>query len=341
MVKVAIIGLGFMGKVHLGVYQNLANVEVTSLCDAANEAFENQRPHTGENIQSASGKGRITGIRTYTSYENMFAEGGFDVVDICLPTYLHAECIVKALEADYHVFCEKPIALDLEEIEKILEKVKESGKLFSVGQCLRYWPAYVEVKRMIDEEKYGRVRYAEFTRFSTAPGWTRNNWILDSRNSGNAAIDLHIHDVDMILYLFGLPASLRSVGIVEDDGSISLISTVYKYDELVVASTGGWLCSTTYGFNMKAFYILETATVEIDFLKDPMITVFPEDREKYSPQLPEWDGYYYELKDFIEGIENGKLSGIVTPESASAAVKLCLEEIRSVKENREIGIRCC
>ena len=89
---------------------------------------------------------------------------------------------------------------------------------------------------------------------------------------------------------------------------------------------------------MRALYLLEKATIELDYSKDPVLTVMPEGGEKYSPELPGEDGYYYELKDFVQGIERGRLSGLVTPESAALAVRLCLEEVRSAQENREITI---
>jgi predicted dehydrogenase len=111
---------------------------------------------------------------------------------------------------------------------------------------------------------------------------------------------------------------------------------VYDYPDWVVSSTGGWLCSKTFGFNMRALFALEKATIELDFSKQPVVMVYPQDSDKYALPLPEGDGYYYELQDFIAGVERGKLSGIVTPESAADSVKLCLAEIRSAKEHREI-----
>ena len=119
---------------------------------------------------------------------------------------------------------------------------------------------------------------------------------------------------------------------------MSHIATVYTYDDFVVSSTGGWICSDSFGFNMRAFFVLENATIEMDFSKDPVVMVCPQGEEKYALPLPDGDGYYHELHDFIAGIERGQLSGIVTPESAADSVRICLEEIRSVQENTEIHI---
>lgn len=338
MVRIAITGLGFMGKTHLGIYQKLPNAEVVALCDIRPEKLDMTSLDGGGNIQASSGAIDTSAMKKYADFGAMLKDGGFDVVDICLPTFLHAEYTVKALESGFNVFCEKPMALDVKGTEAMLNAVKQTGKFFSVGQCLRYWPAYVEIKKLMDSGKYGAVKYAEFARFSNTPRWGWNNWLLDEKLSGCAALDLHVHDVDTMLFFFGSPSRVRAVGAIDKDGSIPHIAAVYHYDKYAVAATGGWICSDTFGFNMRAFFVLEHATIEMDFSKLPVVMVYPQDAEKYALPLPDGDGYFYELKDFVEGIERGKLSGIVTGESAAESVRICLEEIRSVKENREIEL---
>jgi len=339
MIKAAVVGLGFMGKTHLGIYQKLENVELAAICDANPENLDITSLESEGNIQTSSSTIDLSSVSKYTDYESMLREGGFDFVDICLPTFLHTDHAVAALDAGYHVFLEKPMALTVADTERILAKWKEGDRLLSIGQCIRYWPAYAEIKRIIDEKRYGETKYVEFARLSAKPTWAWDGWISDRNRSGEAALDLHIHDVDTLLYQYGLPDELRSNGVIEDNGGISHISTIYRYKHgPVVHSTGGWICSSSFGFNMRALYIMERATIELDYTKDPVLTVFPDGDEKFSPPLAAEDGYYFELKDFTEGLEKGQLSGIVTPESAAQAVWLCLEEIRSITENREIRI---
>jgi len=336
MVKVAICGIGFMGKTHLGIYQKLHNVEIVALNDIRRESMEITKLDAGGNIQTSSDAIDLSRVRKYTDFNAMLKDGGFDFVDICLPTYLHAEYSIGALKAGYHVFCEKPMALTAEEADRMLKAVQDSGKLFSVGQCLRFWPAYGEAKKIIDSKKYGAVKYAEFARFSNPPTWGWDGWLLDGKRSGNAALDLHVHDVDTILYFFGKPKSVKSNGVVEKDGSVSHIASLYSYPNFVVASTGGWICTDSFGFNMRAFIVLERATIELDFSKDPILTVAPQGGKKEAVPLPQGDGYYHELVDFTKGIEGGKLSGTVTGASAAESVKLTLTEIESVKKQTEL-----
>ena len=336
MVRVAIVGIGFMGKTHLGVYQKLKDVEVVALVDVLKERTELTSLDAGGNIKASSGSIDLSRARKYTDYEKLIADGGFDIIDICLPTFLHAEYTIKALKAGFNVFCEKPMAMSAEETDRMLAAVQASGKLFSVGQCLRFWPAYVEVKRLIDSGSYGKVKYAELARFSAPPTWGWENWPHDAKRSGSAALDLHIHDVDMLLYILGKPRSVRSHGVVEKDGGVSHIASVYSYPGLTAASTGGWICSDSFGFNMRAFFVLEKATIELDFAKDPVVSLYPMGGKKTAVALAKGDGYYHELVDFVAGVAKGKLSGRVTGQSAAESVKLALTEIESVRKDKEL-----
>ena len=339
MVKVALTGVGFMGKTHLGVYQKLGTVEIVALNDIRAENTAITHLESAGNIQTSSAAIDLSRTRKYSDFGEMIKDGGFDFVDMCLPTFLHAEYSVKALDAGFHVFCEKPMALTVDETDLMLKAVKRNGKLFSVGQCLRFWPAYVEVKKLIDSGKFGKIKYAEFARFSAPPTWDWDNWMLDGNRSGNAALDLHVHDADMLLFLLGKPASVRSHGTVERDGSVSHITTIYAYPDFAAASTGGWICSDSFGFNMRAFFILDGATIELDFSKDPVVTLYPKGGKKVAIPLVEGDGYYHELADFTAGIAAGKLSGTVTGASAADSVKLVLTEIESVKKRMELPVR--
>jgi predicted dehydrogenase len=112
MVKVALTGVGFMGKTHLGIYQKLKNVEVVALCDVRKENTEITTLDAGGNIQASSGSIDLSKVRKYTDFGKLIGDGGFDIVDICLPTFLHAECSIRALEAGFNVHLKKPVDLD-------------------------------------------------------------------------------------------------------------------------------------------------------------------------------------------------------------------------------------
>jgi predicted dehydrogenase len=233
---------------------------------------------------------------------------------------------------------EKPLALDENSAGMLVDAAAKSGKVCSVGQCLRFWPAYTEVKKILDSGRYGRVRHAEFARYSAPPGWAVEGWLTDNPRSGDAALDLHIHDVDMILHLFGKPQSVRSVGADDGGGYFSHISTVYRYPDLSVVSTGGWGMASSYPFNMRALYVLEKATIEMDISREVPVMVYPDGDEGYPLKLPEGDGYRHELIDFIGRCQSGTPSETVSPAAAAESVRVTLREIESARLGKEITV---
>ncbi len=338
MARIAIVGLGFMGKTHIGAYSRVERAEIAAICDARQEALHVDLAAPGGNIKTAHAGVDLAKVEKYTDYDAMLSAGGFDAVDVCLPTPHHEPAVVKALKAGYHVICEKPMAPSVEATERMIAVSRKTGRLFSVAHCLRFWPAYSEVKKIAESGKYGRILSADFSRFSHLPGWSVDNWLLDVEQSGGPTLDLHIHDTDMVLYLFGLPRSLRSSGTIDESGVLSQICTQFFYDNVTATASGGWIKCDSYGFNMRAYYVLEEAIIDMDFSKQPILTVYPNGGEKFAPELPEQDGYYFELKDFVEGIEKGRLSEVVSPQSAADSVKVCLLEERSARAGRELSM---
>ncbi len=135
----------------------------------------------------------------------MLADGSFDAVDVCLPTDMHPAVVTAALTAGFDVFCEKPLARTAAAADALAAAARSSGRLVAAGHCVRHWPAYAEASRIVASGRHGAPRYAELTRLSAPPTWSAGGWLADPARSGNAALDLHVHDADMVLQLFGPP----------------------------------------------------------------------------------------------------------------------------------------
>jgi len=339
MIRVGIVGLGFMGKMHLGIYSSLDQVEVTAICDSNEESLKlSSLSEAGGNIETKDQDIDLTDAKAYTNFQEMLQAGGFDFVDICLPTYLHKEFSVAAMQAGYDVFCEKPMALNGEEADEMVAVAKSTGKLLTVGQCLRYWPMYVEIKHIIDSEMYGKVLSAELSRYSMTPAWSSDDWMLKGELSGNAAFDLHIHDVDMILNLFGKPTGVTSSGVESFGNGFGHIATLYSYPDKTITSVGNWICTESYGFAMRAFVVLEKGVIELDTGKPDALVVYPADGVKQVVELDAQDGYFYELQDFVSHVESREPLTVVTPDTASESVKVVLAEIASAELKKSLPV---
>ena len=272
----------------------------------------------------------------YAGFEEMISAGGFDVVDICLPTALHSATAVLALDAGYPVLCEKPLSLDLERCHRVIEAASRSNRTVAVAHCLRFWPAYATTKRLIDSGRFGRVLHADLSRFSPTPDWASNNWLLDPNESGGAALDFHIHDADMILDLFGPPEGVYSRGLSSERRGVYHLTSLYRYPDFVAVATGGWTASSSYGMRMEARLLLEEATVEVRPLEDPAVTVYPNEGAAFTLEDASGEGYLPLLSAFTAAVDTGDFTGLVTADEGARAVALCLAEIQSVREAREI-----
>ena len=282
MMRVGILGLGFMGKTHFNSFKGVEGTDVVAVCDADAKKFTG-----GEkvgNLDTGDQALDLSGVATYTDFDKMIAEAELDAVSITLPTYMHARFTIKALEAGLHVLCEKPMALEIGQCQDMIAAAEKSGKILQVGHCIRFWPEYVKTKELIDSGQYGKVLAASFRRLSATPGWSWDNWITSSDKAGGALMDLHIHDSDYIQYVFGMPEAVYTSGVKIGSESYCHVATNYKYrDEKVITAEGGWLMADSFGFEMSFNIVLEKATIVFDCTREPAFKVCPAEGEPFSP----------------------------------------------------------
>ena len=171
-VKIGMAGFGFMGKMHFNVYAGHSDSEVTHICSKWEKTPDGSVSPTQGNVEGKSEDALdLSGVNLTEDFDEML-RGDIDAVDICLPTHLHSVFACKALEAGKHVFCEKPLGSNPEDADRIVESAEMSGCILQVGQCLRFWPEYMALKEIADNETYGPVHTAAFTRLSPCPTWS-------------------------------------------------------------------------------------------------------------------------------------------------------------------------
>jgi predicted dehydrogenase len=255
MLKVAIIGLGFMGHAHLENYIRLENegfpIKLTAICDVDTKKFEGET--VKGNIDVGNSVYDFSKYNLYTDIDDMLQKEELDYVDITLPTYLHASVTIKALNKKLNVFCEKPMALTSKDCFEMIEASRVNDRLLMIGQCLRFWPAYEYVKDCVETERFGKTVCAAFFRGGGTPIWSFENWLLKKEKSGGCLFDQHIHDVDTINWLFGKPDSVSTIGkIINKENGYDIVSTNYMYEDgKVVNAQDDWTLNGDYGFEMR------------------------------------------------------------------------------------------
>ena len=170
MLRVGIVGLGFMGRMHLRCWKARNDASVVAVCDADPQLRENAGKAVG-NIAGAEGVD-FTGIEWFSDFDAMADKMDLDAISLTLPTYLHLEFTQRALSRGLHVLCEKPMALTVADCERMMQAAQRSGKVLQIGHCVRFWPEYAKAKEIVDSGRYGKVVAATFQRLGSPPGWS-------------------------------------------------------------------------------------------------------------------------------------------------------------------------
>jgi len=341
MLKVGIIGLGFMGKMHFGVYGKNPKSKVVAIADVDRKKLSGDWSSIGGNIGDPSARNvDLSGIATYQDAARLVADPNVDVVDVCVPPESHAKWAIAALKAGKSVVCEKPIALSLKDAQRMVDAADRARGNLYIAQCLRFWPEYVAAKQIIDKGKYGKVNAATFRRVSTAPIWSWQNWYLDSKRSGGAITDLHIHDVDFINWAFGLPKAVFAQGLVGAISHIGIDEVFVNYiygDRPAVFAEGSWMIGRTFPFSMTFCIELEKATLEMSVGKP--LTLHTARGKAQPVPLIAGDGYTNEIDHFLRCIQAGKPSSIITPRQAMDALRVIEAEKKSVATGKVVAVR--
>lgn len=329
MIKIGVLGAGFMGSTHLAAYtqlQNLGNFKVVAIADLFSERAAKYADKLGAKI--------------YGSAQELLDNADVDTVDICLPTYMHYEYAVKALEKGCNLFVEKPLCRTASEAKELARLAEQKGAIAMVGQCIRFWDEYVFLKEICDSKKYGNIINATFRRLSPRPTWGWQDWLLNKEKSGGAALDLHVHDSDYMLYLFGQPNSMKTITNKEGETD-SYILSIFDYDTFTVSAEGTWNLPSSYPFEMYFRAVFEKAVIEYSSQRG--IKVFtgegdfvPEIKKACSAQesdlggnISDLGGYYNELFYFIECLANGRKTDKATLSHGARSVELIEKELSS------------
>lgn len=143
MIRVGIVGLGFMGWVHWLSYQQLRGVRVAAICSRNPRKLEGDWRDIRGNFGPPGEKVPLNGAAAYAELDELLADERIDLVDICLPPSLHADAAIRALRAGKHVFCEKPMALTLADCRRMVAAAKKAKRQLLIGHVLPFCPSMI------------------------------------------------------------------------------------------------------------------------------------------------------------------------------------------------------
>lgn len=244
--KVAIIGLGVIGNVHIMAIGDKA--EIVAVCDI-----------------DQSKKGILPTAKFYTDYKEMLSTEDIDVVHICTPHYLHTEMVVYALNHDINVFCEKPLCIKEEDIDKIL--TAEANSKAKLGVCMqnRYNQNNIFVKDYLKGKNIkGGVAYLSWNRgkpYYDSASW-RGKWETEG---GGVMINQALHTFDIMQWLIGYPkkitasiSNLSLQGVIEVEDTASIVCETENTKYTMFATN-----ANSYSFPVHVCIRADEDTIEI------------------------------------------------------------------------------
>ena len=349
MVKVGIVGIGFMGMIHYHAIKRVKGAKVVAICTRSRKKLKGDWRGVQGNFGPRGSREDTSSLRKYENIDDIAADQGIDLLDICLPPALHKEASIKCLRAGKDVLVEKPISISLKDASAMVAAAEKAGHSLLVGQILPFFPEFAYARKMVEEGKYGKLVGAHFKRIISKPDWSDD--VADLSKTGGPGIDLHIHDSHFIRLILGMPSAVFSRGRLTEGDYVEYLTTHYLYDDpsVCITCSSGSVSQSGRAFNHgfeiyfeKATLLFETAVISGEGVALMPLTLLTKDGKVRRPAIGSGDpvdAFVKEIQQAVDvlrkGIEPGPLSG----EIAKDALLLCHKETESVKSNRKVGIK--
>jgi predicted dehydrogenase len=325
--KIAVIGLGFMGSTHIRGLKGVPGAELAAVVSSDPRKLSGDLSGIQGNFGPPGEKLDFSGVKKYRTADEALADPAIEAVDICLPTDLHAPVAIAALRAGKHVLVEKPMALDGASADEMVAEAVRSGRTLMVGQVLRFIGAYRKAAERIRSGALGTVHSALFRRRCAAPAWGR--WVSNPAASGGGAFDLLIHDVDYCVWLFGKPEAVSARGFEDMGRGIDIIHAEFEYPSAgAVSVTGGWHHPKAYPFSMEFTIVSDGGTLDYSSEGRPL-ALYRADGEKELLDSADPDWFVEELGYFVDCARRGVKPELCPPADSAAAVKIARMMVES------------
>ena len=340
MIRIGIVGIGFMGRIHFLASQKLNAARVTAICSRDEKKRQGDWSSTRGNFGPEPGQVDLTDVKAYSHLDEMLADPEIDLIDICNTTMHHPETAIAALKAGKHVLVEKAIALKPKQADKMIAAAKAAGKQLMVAHVLPFFPEFRFAASAIKGGQYGKLKAAHFDRVIAKPDWSEE--MSDAAATGGPAVDLHIHDTHFIAMLFGMPKAVFAAGTIENN-SVNYLTTSYllKNGPSITCSSGAVAASSRpfmHGFQIY----LERATLAYSSSGLPL-TVYGADGSTVVPDLgvssDPLAAFTMEIQSAADATRSGLVPDSLSATTARDALALCYSEIESVKKGKILKIK--
>ena len=320
-IKIGIIGAGYIAGVHAAVLARDERVQLAAVYDAAPAAAE-----------KLAGTHNATAVATPLELLERS-----DAVYITTPNTQHVSLAIAAIETGKHVFCEKPLATNINDAQKVFQKASDSSNVFQVGHNRRFAPVYAMLKRMLSETHTPHSAHVKMNRGELL----KPEWTGDPAITGGFLYETPIHMFDMMRFLFGEVESLHAIGSTHEYNEVDDFSVLLKFAggmhaTLATAADASWL----FPFERVEVFChhatIVTREMESLTCSNNLEGHFTEQTMQQLPREEKW-GYVQEDRAFIDAIVSGSAPP-VTAFDGLMSVELVNAVYESVKTNSPVKI---
>ena len=306
--KIALLGTGF-GQAHAAVYASRPDVDEVVVF--------------GRTPQKLAQINDQFGFRTTTDLDSIVADTSVGLVDICLPTGVHADIAIRAMHAGKDVLIELPLADTLDNAKRIVAVQQDTGRRAFVDMFSRFLPVNQHLRRAVADQRYGELQVLELESH-TALLWEGYDLTLET-----LALDMMHASFDLITGLLGQPQNIQVAGIDGANGRGSAAEVILGYTHAIARCTGSALMPRPYGLSgcTRATFtgaVLEYA-IRADFAGQGPSTLTAYTAEGQHPiDLPSTSPYEAMI-DHVLACLNGQADNLIEPASALPALELTLD----------------
>jgi predicted dehydrogenase len=340
MVRIGLVGIGFMGWIHYLATKRLQGARLAAVCSRDPKKRAGDWRGIRGNFGPPGEVVDLSGVKTYDRLDALLADPDIELVDVCSPTDQHPAAALAALRAGKHVLVEKAIALKPDDADAMVGAAKQAGRLLMVAHVLPFFPEFAYAAEAIRGGRHGKLLGAHFKRVISRPDWSAD--IGDAAKTGGPAVDLHIHDTHFIGLVCGVPGRVFSTGVIEG-GAVAYLTTQYLYGPggPAVSCSSGAVAQKGRPFVHGYEIYLEKATLVYESGATPL-TVLTADGQSEQPKL-EGGGepitaFASELQAAVNGVASGREPDLLSGKLARDALVLCHKEIESVRTGAAVAV---
>ncbi len=319
--RILVIGAGTMGSVHSRAYRRLPDAELAGIVD----------PYwLGPSLA------QTLNVAHYHAFDDVPSDA-YDVVDICVPSPWHRPYVIAAAEKEKAIFCEKPLALTLDDADQMLSAVQQHGVRFSVGHCVRFFPEYVRAKAVIDQGALGQIAVARMFRGGGFPtAW--NDWYANRSLSGGTLVDLLIHDFDFLRWVLGPVSRVYAQSVLPEMNRVDFSLVTLRFASGAIAHLEGTWAHSQFGTRFE-FAGNEGTLIHDSYRERPLsLTSANSGGGVALPETPDLlSAYDLEIADFVDALRTDRPFR-VSPDDAYQALRIALAASQSAQTGAVVSL---